>query len=61
MKVLAKFNDAAEHIAIPSITLSELLHGVEKSQYVSKNLKAVEDFCSRLALMIYMSQVMPET
>jgi tRNA(fMet)-specific endonuclease VapC len=51
--VLAKFNDAAGHIAISSITLAELLHGVEKSQYASKNLKAVEDFCSRLDILNY--------
>lgn len=53
IEVLAKFNDAAGHLAISSITLAELLHGVEKSQYVSKNLKAVEDFCSRLDVIDY--------
>lgn len=29
------------------------MHGVEKSQYVSKNLRAVEDFCSRLEVLSY--------
>lgn len=53
IEVLAKFNDAAGHLAISSITLAELFHGVEKSQYVSKNLKAVEDFCSRLDVIDY--------
>lgn len=53
IEVLDKFNDAAGHIAISSITLAELLHGVEKSQYVSKNLKIVEDFCSRLDILDY--------
>lgn len=53
VEVLAKFNDAAGHLAISSITLAELLHGVEKSQYVSKNLRAVEDFCSRLEVLQY--------
>lgn len=53
IEVLARFNDAAGHIAISSITLAELLHGVEKSQYVTKNLKAVEDFCSRLDILDY--------
>jgi len=53
VEVLEKFNEAAAHIAISSITLAELLHGVEKSQYVAKNLKAVEDFCSRLDVVDY--------
>lgn len=53
IEVLAKFNEMTGHIAISSITLAELLHGVEKSQYVSKNLKAVEDFCSRLDVIDY--------
>lgn len=53
ISVLDKFNEAAGHIAISSITLAELLHGVEKSQHVAKNLRAVEDFCSRLDVKDY--------
>ncbi|WP_130537673.1 type II toxin-antitoxin system tRNA(fMet)-specific endonuclease VapC [Thiomicrorhabdus indica] len=53
IEVLQKFNDAAGHMAISSITLAELLHGVEKSQHVARNLKAVEDFCSRLDVIDY--------
>ena len=53
IEVLEKFNEAAGHIAISSITLAELLHGVEKSQHIAKNLKAVEDFCSRLEVLDY--------
>ena len=53
IEVLGRFNEAAGHIAISSITLAELLHGVEKSQHVAKNLKAVEDFCSRLDVLEY--------
>ncbi len=56
VEVLAKFNEAAGHLAISSITLAELLHGVEKSQHISKNLKAVEDFCSRLDILDYNQQ-----
>ncbi|MDY0137855.1 MAG: type II toxin-antitoxin system VapC family toxin [Thiomicrospira sp.] len=56
VEVLAKFNEAAGHLAISSITLSELFHGVEKSQQISKNLKAVEDFCSRLDILDYDQQ-----
>ena len=53
IEVLEKFNEAAAHIAISSITLAELLHGVEKSRHIAKNLKAVEDFCSRLEVLDY--------
>ena len=53
LELLARFNETAGHLAISAITLSELLHGVEKSQHVSKNLKAVEDFCSRLDVLEY--------
>ncbi|MDZ7750193.1 MAG: tRNA(fMet)-specific endonuclease VapC [Gammaproteobacteria bacterium] len=54
--VLDKFNMAAGHMAISSITMAELLHGVEKSQHVSKNAHAVEDFCSRLDVLNYDEQ-----
>lgn len=40
-------------MAISSITLAELLHGAEKSSWVSENLFAVEDFCSRLDMLPY--------
>ncbi|BBN60269.1 type II toxin-antitoxin system tRNA(fMet)-specific endonuclease VapC [Hydrogenovibrio marinus] len=53
IEVLERFNEASGHIAISSITLAELLHGVEKSKHVAKNLKAVEDFCSRLDVINY--------
>ena len=53
IEMLDKFNEAAGQLAISSITLAELMHGVEKSQQVSKNLRAVEDFCSRLDVLEY--------
>ena len=53
IEVLSRFNETAGHLAISSITLAELLHGVEKSQHTSKNLQAVEDFCSRLDVLEY--------
>lgn len=40
-------------MGISSITLAELLHGCEKSQYIEKNLRKVEDFCSRLEILEY--------
>lgn len=51
--VLKTFNAHANHIAISSITLAELLHGAEKSARVEDNLRVVEDFISRLEVLPY--------
>jgi len=51
--MLESFNRHAGHIAISAITLSELLHGVEKSAAPERNLAAVENFCSRLDVLPY--------
>jgi tRNA(fMet)-specific endonuclease VapC len=53
IEVLAKFNANASRMAISSISLAELMHGAEKSQRVSENLLAIEDFCSRLEVLPY--------
>ena len=53
VEVLSTFNTNATRMAISSVTLAELLHGAEKSIRVSDNLAAVEDFCSRLAVLPY--------
>ena len=53
VEVLAKFNANASRMAISSITLAELMHGAEKSQRVSENLSAIEDFSSRLQVLPY--------
>ena len=53
VEVLATFNANASRMAISSITLAELMHGAEKSQRVSENLAAIEDFCSRLQVLSY--------
>ena len=53
VEVLAKFNAHASRMAISSITLAELLHGVEKSSRVSDNLLVIEDFCARLEVLPY--------
>ena len=47
------FNRHAGHMAISAITLSELLHGVEKSAVQQRNLAVVENFCSRLDVLPY--------
>ena len=51
--MLESFNRHAGHIAISATTLSELLHGVEKSAAPERNLAAVENFCSRLDVLPY--------
>lgn len=40
-------------MVISSITLAELLHGVEKSAAPERNLSIVEDFISRLTVLDY--------
>lgn len=52
-EVLDTFNQHAARMAISAITLSELLHGAEKSSRVADNLRAVEDFTSRLEVLPY--------
>ena len=47
------FNREAGHLALSSISLAELLHGCEKSQFPQRNLARVEDFCSRLVVLSY--------
>ena len=51
--LLAIFNQHAGHMCISSITLAELLHGVQKSQQPERNLEQVEDFVSRLQTLDY--------
>ncbi|CAA6828049.1 MAG: VapC toxin protein [uncultured Thiotrichaceae bacterium] len=51
--VLETFNRYATQMAISSITLAELMHGVEKSAQAERNLRQVEDFVSRLEVLDY--------
>ena len=51
--MLESFNRHAGRMAISVITLSELLHGVEKSAAPERNLDVVENFCSRIDLLSY--------
>ena len=53
IEILEIFNAHAGQMCISSITLAELLHGVEKSSMVTKNLRKVEDFVSRLEVLPY--------
>ncbi|MFC0180139.1 type II toxin-antitoxin system tRNA(fMet)-specific endonuclease VapC [Thorsellia kenyensis] len=53
IELLARFNANTNRMAISVITLSELLHGVEKSTSQEKNLQVVEDFISRISVLDY--------
>ena len=53
IEMLETFNQHAGQLCISSITLAELLHGVEKSEFTEKNLKNVENFISRLDVLEY--------
>lgn len=52
-EALATFNTHAGQLCISSITLAELIHGVEKSAMPDHNLRQVEDFVSRLVVLEY--------
>jgi tRNA(fMet)-specific endonuclease VapC len=53
IELLAVFNRHAGQMCISSITLAELLHGVEKSAMPDHNLRQVEDFITRLEVLEY--------
>lgn len=53
VEVLNTFNQRATQMCISAITLSELIHGAEKSAKPEHNLRQVDDFCSRLEVLDY--------
>jgi len=53
VELLKIFNNNNGLMGISSITLAELMHGVEKSAHPSRNLLKVEDFVSRLEVLDY--------
>ena len=56
MQLFEVFNQQSGRMAISAITLSELLHGAEKSERAAANLAIVEDFCSRMEVLAYGSK-----
>ena len=56
IELLSVFNSHAGQMCISSITLAELLHGVEKSSMPDRNLRTVEDFISRIDVLEYGSK-----
>ena len=53
VELLEVFNCHAVQMCVSSITLAELLHGVEKSSMPDHNLLQVEDFISRVEVLPY--------
>ena len=53
IELLEVFNRHAGQMCISSITLAELMHGVEKSAMPDHNLRQIEDFISRLEVLEY--------
>ncbi len=53
IELLEVFNRHAGQMCISSITLAELLHGVEKSAMPDHNLRQIEDFITRLEVLEY--------
>lgn len=53
IEVLGVFNDHAGHMCISAVTLAELLHGAEKSEQQEHNFRKIEDFISRLDVLVY--------
>ena len=51
--LLDVFNRQHGRMAISAVTLAELIHGSEKSQFPERNMTVVEDFCSRLEVLPY--------
>ncbi len=53
IEVMKVFNRHAGNMCISSITLSELLYGVEKSTQPARNMQQVKDFMARVELLHY--------
>lgn len=56
LAVLDVFNRQQGRMAVSAITVAELIHGAEKSQFPARNLAVVEDFFSRLTILPYSAE-----
>lgn len=56
LAALEIFNRQQGRMAVSAITVAELVHGAEKSQFPARNLAVVEDFFSRLAVLPYTAE-----
>ena len=53
LAALETFNRHADQLCISSISMAELMYGVEKSAEPDRNLRQLEDFVSRLQVLDY--------
>lgn len=53
VELLDVFKRHADQMCISAITLAELVHGVEKSTIPEQNMRRVEDFISRVEILVY--------
>ncbi len=53
VELIDVFNSHVGQMCISSITMAELLHGVEKSAQIERNRHRVDDFISRLDVLDY--------
>ena len=51
--LLERFNALADKMCISAITLGELHYGAEKSARRLQNLQAIEQFCTRLDVLVF--------
>lgn len=56
LAALKIFNQQQGRMAVSAITVAELVHGAEKSQFPARNLAVVEDFFSRMAILPYTAE-----
>lgn len=54
--LLRLFNTHAHQLCLSTISLAELMHGVQKSEFYAKNLHNVEQFSARLEILLYDNQ-----
>jgi tRNA(fMet)-specific endonuclease VapC len=52
-KLRARFNRMSEQLCISTVTLGELFYGAEKSAHTAENLRVVEAFSARLAVLAF--------
>lgn len=53
LSVLKKFNQYSGRVCVSMITVAELYSGAENSKFVAKNIRQVEEFLSRIAVLDY--------
>jgi tRNA(fMet)-specific endonuclease VapC len=55
-RVRERFNDLADHLAISTVTLGELIYGVEKSQHAERNQAVIDGLAARLKVLPFDAQ-----